>query len=270
MKKLLHSFFRYFNIQITKITNYKNLIDRLNASEYDLVVTNRENIEYQEAFEFIDKLLMNDLSLIVDVLPKSKSQLRQDLFVLNQLNFKKGGYFVEFGATNGIDLSNTYVLEKNFGWQGILAEPSIGWHNDLIKNRKCNIDKNCVWTKSNELLDFNEVFNQELSTISFFNESDWHSEKRKNATSYKVNSISLIDLLKKYNAPKEIDYLSIDTEGSEYEILRNFDFEEYSFKFITVEHNYTPMREEIFELLTSKGYIRKLQAFSKWDDWYVK
>ena len=103
MKKLLHSFFRYFNIQITKITNYKNLIDRLNASEYDLVVTNRKNIEYQEAFEFIDELLMNDLSHIVDVLPKSKSQLRQDLFVLNQLNFKKGGYFVEFGATNGID-----------------------------------------------------------------------------------------------------------------------------------------------------------------------
>ena len=87
MKKFLDSFFRYFNIQITKTTNYNNLIFRLNASEYNSEVTNRKNIEYQEAFEFIDELLMNDLSHIVDVLPKSKSQLRQDLFVLNQLNY---------------------------------------------------------------------------------------------------------------------------------------------------------------------------------------
>ena len=166
MKKFLDSFFRYFNIQITKTTNYNNLIFRLNASEYNSEVANRKNIEYQEAFEFIDELLMNDLSHIVDVLPKSKSQLRQDLFVLNQLNYKKGGYFVEFGATNGIDLSNTYLLEKNFGWQGILAEPSIGWHNDLIKNRKCNIDKNCVWIKSNELLNFNEVIFESFGKVS--------------------------------------------------------------------------------------------------------
>ena len=45
-------------------------------------------------------------------------QLRQDLFVINELNFKKKGFFCEFGACDGIELSNSYLLEKKFNWQG--------------------------------------------------------------------------------------------------------------------------------------------------------
>jgi hypothetical protein len=77
-------------------------------------------------------------------------------------------------------------------------------------------------------------------------------------------------LLRKYKSPKYIDYLSIDTEGSEYEILNAFDFNEYKFGIITVEHNYTPEREKIFTLLSSKGYKRMYQDISLFDDWYIK
>ena len=87
---------------------------------------------------------------------------------------------------------------------------------------------------------------------------------------FNVKTISLYDLLEKYNAPKYIDYLSIDTEGSEYEILKNFDFEKYVFKIITCEHNHTDMREKIYTLLTNNGYVRKYENLSQWDDWYVK
>ena len=200
---------------------------------------------------------------------KSKSQIEQDLFVLYELDDKRNGYFVEFGATNGVDLSNTHLLEKEFGWTGILAEPAKVWAEELVKNRSCHIDFDCVWSKSGETLEFNEVNAAELSTINVFSNLDQHARTREKGFKYTVNTISLVDLLKKYNAPKDIDYLSIDTEGSEYDILSAFDFDAYNIKIITCEHNYTPMQEKIYELLTSKGYTRKFTECSYFDDWYV-
>lgn len=252
MKKILKNILKKFNIGITSSTNLEELSF------------------YEKGIEQILSLSSNDLIRLVEVKDKSKSQLKQDLFVLLETNFKTNGFFVEFGATNGIDLSNTYLLEKEFNWQGILAEPAKVWHSDLEKNRGCSIEMNCVWSDSNSVLDFNEVIEAELSTLKKYNNNDWASQKRKNFVGYKVKTISLVDLLIKHNAPKVIDYLSIDTEGSEYEILSNFDFDSYQFKLITCEHNYTKMREKICDLLTSKGYRRKYIELSKWDDWYIK
>ena len=76
-------------------------------------------------------------------------------------------------------------------------------------------------------------------------------------------------MLDKYSAPHLIDYLSIDTEGSEYKILAAHDFSSYIFKVITCEHNHTPSRQKIHELLTGKGYTRKFEDVSKFDDWYI-
>ena len=207
---------------------------------------------------------------LINHLNNSKSQFRQDLFVLSQLNFKKNGYFVEFGATNGIDLSNTHLLEKQFAWTGILAEPARCWHNDLELNRSAVIEHDCVWKDSNSILTFNEADFPELSTINRYSNNDSHGWRRKRGKKYDVKSISLNDLLEKYHAPKIIDYLSIDTEGSEYDILSSFNFEKYTIRVITCEHNYTTMRTKIFGLLSEKGYTRKFVSLSKVDDWYVK
>ena len=201
---------------------------------------------------------------------QSKAQNYQDIFVLLATKFKKNGFFVEFGATNGVDLSNTYLLEKSYGWKGILAEPAKVWHDELYKNRNVSIDLSCVWKVSNDIVNFNMADTAEYSTISEFSDSDHHYKKRKNGVTYDVETISLNDLLKKYDAPKKIDYLSIDTEGSEFEILNNFDFNEYDISIITCEHNYTSSRDEILTLLNGHGYIRRFTGISKWDDWYFR
>jgi FkbM family methyltransferase len=213
-----------------------------------------------------------NLKSIITLLSKSKSQLKQDLFILSETKYKREGYFVEFGATNGIDLSNTYLLETEFSWKGILAEPANAWKLKLHENRpNAFIETLCVWKDSNSLLTFNETDYPELSTIDIFSgNDDWYVNSRQEGKKYKVQTISLNDLLRKYQAPKYIDYLSIDTEGSEYEILKSFNFSEYSIGIITVEHNYTPQREMIFELLTSQGYKKKYENISNFDDWYVK
>jgi hypothetical protein len=68
-----------------------------------------------------------------------------------------------------------------------------------------------------------------------------------------------------------IDYISIDTEGSEYEIIENFDFNYYDVKVLTIEHNYEEShRTKIYEKLIKAGYARKYTEISHQDDWYVK
>jgi len=201
---------------------------------------------------------------------KSKSQIFQDLFILYFFNEKKNGFFVEFGATNGVDLSNTFLLEKNYEWEGIVAEPGRIWESELKKNRNCYIDTRCVWTTSGNTMKFNETTVAELSSLHLFSNEDFLSTQRIQHATYDVTTVSLNDLLLNYKAPFEIDYLSIDTEGSELEILQAFDFEKYCIKVITVEHNFTLKRQQIFELLSEKGYQRVFSKISLFDDWYIK
>lgn len=237
---------------------------------YSKITRLEEKLKTIDDFELLLALPIEHASAFVKYLPRSTSQLRQDLFVLSQVNFKRNGFFVEFGATDGVSLSNSYLLEKEFGWDGILAEPARCWHQALQTNRHVHIEKNCVWKYSASTLTFNEVKDAEFSTIDIYSKADVHRDTRRTRSIYDVETISLNDLLAKHNAPAEIDYLSIDTEGSEFDILENFDFSLYSFRVITCEHNFTPMRLKLHELLTKNGYIRKFESISKFDDWYVR
>ncbi len=200
----------------------------------------------------------------------SKAQLFQDLWVLWALGERRGGYFVEFGAADGRDLSNTWFLEKEMGWTGILAEPNPVFRAVLKENRGCAISTRCVHSVSGRTVDFLAVKTPEYSRMAEINPGDGHEERRRSdGEIVAVETISLNDLLLEHQAPRRIDYLSVDTEGSEYEILSALDFERWRPRAITVEHNFTPMRERLFELLSSKGYRRVWVGLSRFDDWYV-
>jgi FkbM family methyltransferase len=216
---------------------------------------------------FLQHLPPETAMTLLSYLPYVRSQSGQDLFVLSQLGPKKDGFFVEFGVTDGVNISNSYFFETTLGWKGIVAEPAKMWHPDLFRNRKCNIEKRCVWSSTGATLQFKEA--GELSTVSEFSDGDFHAASRQNSEAYDVQTISLNDLLDKYEAPAHVDYLSIDTEGSEFEILNAFDFGARTFGVITCEHNFAPQRETIHSLLVSHGYKRIMEAASKVDDWYV-
>jgi FkbM family methyltransferase len=196
------------------------------------------------------------------------SQLNQDLEVLKFYNNKKGGFFIEIGASDGIELSNTYLLEKNYNWTGICVEPIPSRFELLCKNRPNSLccDR-AVYNKSGKSVIFDIANNYDLlSGIS--SRIDSHKpEVDCNKTQIIVNTISFNRLLEKYKAPLFIDYLSLDTEGSELEILKSVNLKKYTFGLIDVEHNYVePRRTQIRQLLTSNGYdfIRENQ----WDDCY--
>ncbi len=203
------------------------------------------------------------------LLAQSPSQLGQDIWALEQHSYKRNGFFVEFGATDGVLLSNTYVLEKLFGWKGLCAEPNPKYFEKLQTNRQCVVSNSCISANTGEEVEF--IFADEYGGIASYATADSHANKR-NAYANEfgkatLQTISLHDFLVKHNAPRKIDFVSIDTEGSEFDILNSFPFDQWDIKCITVEHNYSEAREKIYKLLTSNGYERKTVQF---DDWYYR
>jgi len=209
---------------------------------------------------------------------RSHSQALQDLFVIFFLNYVgKAGYFVEIGAADGKHFSNTLLLEK-IGWKGILVDPVDYSGSDLIRNSIK--DKRCVYSESGLKLKFKEQTKFELDpegpqTKEFSGLYNHLSDYAKNLISgltYEVETVSLNDLLEGHGAPTKIDYISIDTEGSEFEIIKNFNFSKYNVEIFTIEHNTASYREDIIKLLESKKYFRIPPGYFTpgFEDWYMK
>ena len=263
MKKLLKQFLKRIGFGILRLEKLEEL------EKHDLELSSIKNLLGLQNCLYASSIPLSLTKKALEEFPRSKSQIQQDLFALIVSNFRFGGYFVEFGATNGVTLSNTFLLEKHYGWTGILAEPARGWHSSLLQNRSAVIETKCVWSSTGKILLFNETKVGELSTIDELSSHDMHSEIRKEGQKYEVETVTLEDLLTLHDSPPFIDFLSIDTEGSEFEILNVFNFDRYVFGFICCEHNYTSNRDLVFDLLTSKGYIRVFNNYSKFDDWYI-
>jgi FkbM family methyltransferase len=202
----------------------------------------------------------------------ARSQLHQDAFVLEVLGHKKNGYFVDIGAASGVALSNTYLLEKKFGWRGILVEPARGFYDSLYRNRVSHVCAKAAWRESGQMLQFMEPQDSYLSSLACRAVGDGFEEARFNPTTatYDVVTVSLLDLLVGLGAPTNIDYLSLDTEGSECDVLEPFDFTKYVFKIITCEHNHNQeRRQKVYEVLTGNGYRRVHENLSIFEDWYL-
>ena len=236
------------------------LLDIL-KSENEILTHELTLLNKQQANKEVSNKSTNSLKI------HSYSQLGQDLWVIEQTAHKKNGFFVEFGATNGVLLSNTYLLEQEFDWTGICAEPNPKFYKELIQNRNCIVSDDCIGPKTGEQVSF--VLADVYGGIQDYAFVDKHSAKREAYQDMgdviEVTTISLNEFLLKHKAPPNIDYLSIDTEGSEYDILVNFPFENWNIKLMTVEHNNSDYRDSIRGLLISKNYeIFKEAGFEDW------
>lgn len=212
-----------------------------------------------------------------DTFGNANAQLCQDIFVNFVLGPDFKGSFLEFGATDGVELSNTLLLEKQ-GWVGALAEPGRQWHDRLFVNRpSAKICTDCVYGASGVTVEFFESEVGVLSTISEFRESDSQGMTPGNTTvrnrsgvAYEVSTISLNDLVLNFCNGICPDYVSIDTEGSELEILKTFNFGLYKPLIFTVEHNKTRIEPKLDGLFDEHGYERVFRDQTHWDGWYVR
>ena len=202
------------------------------------------------------------------LLPISESQLLQDVFCALALNEKRNGFFVEVGVGSGRAISNTYMLEKHYGWNGLLVEPNRSSHESIAECRSARLEKRAAASKSGETLNFEELI--DAGEHSRIVGTGGHTMPGARRTVYEVQTITLTEILDQNNAPKEIDFLSLDTEGSELDILRGVDFGKYEFSIIVVEHNYNKKTmNSLNEILCNQGYALVLPEISQFDAWYI-
>lgn len=203
-----------------------------------------------------------------------QSQAGQDRFVLNKVFKKKkrGGFFLEMGAADGVLLSNTYVFEKRYDWKGILVEPSHRFI-PLQKNRSATCVRACIGdnTKGIFLLELpgglylDKDSSNTLRSVAISADSREEAlakvpdilaheailpEPGKEFPLVEVPALSLVDLLDQNGAPPVIDYFSLDVEGHEDAVFRGFDFSKYRFNIMNVEEPSVWLQK----LLKDNGY----------------
>jgi FkbM family methyltransferase len=198
---------------------------------------------------------------------QSKSQLLQDLVVVHLLGGMRNGRFAEIGAGDGTYLSNTWLLEKHFGWTGVLAEPNINFHPAIKSARTATLDGRAVCGTSRGSLPMliNSDF-EELSTLVPDNADGGH----RSGYYVDVDTVGVNQVLADASSEGSVNYLSIDTEGSEIDILESIDLHTYRPEVITIEHNDVSSRKRRFdEIICGHGYRRILRSASRFDAWYV-
>jgi FkbM family methyltransferase len=165
--------------------------------------------------------------------------------------FSGGGTFVEAGAHDGVGDSQTLRLEQA-EWDGLCVEPS-SYHIGLRRSRKCQCDPRALW-KEDGVVNFTELWGTELSGVAECFGDHWDRSKYP-ARVEQVRAVTLTTMLREHEMPNRIEFLCLDTEGSESLILGAHDFEQYKFSVVMVEHNGVEHRRNALrELLTACGY----------------
>jgi len=160
------------------------------------------------------------------------------MWVAEVFNQRSPGFFLDFGAFDGVLISNTLYLEKRLNWTGLCVEPNPRYFENLCKERNVVCINSALWPISRISLQFADAHG--LSSIEEYINSDSNSSNRINATKQmiSVDTINPTELMDRFNVPREIDYMSLDVEGAEMDVLGSMDFDKYKITLMTIEHNH--------------------------------
>ena len=202
------------------------------------------------------------------------SQLGQDLLAVAANPGVSTGFYVEIGGGDPVRSSNSYLLQQKYGWNGIIVEPNPDFVS-LIGLHRAGLCAPIVVQKAIAKENGKAKFLKAglLGTLDKFIEGDDHSKQRKTNLRknglIEVETISPTDFVKDYVLDSQINFMSIDTEGAELEILSNWPFNMCRPLVIAIEHNNRAWKAEMDKLIVAQGYTRILEQLSKFDAWYI-
>lgn len=172
-----------------------------------------------------------------------RSQCGQDFIVSKLFGNKTNGYYVDLAANDAIGISNTYILDRVYGWNGLCMEANPNYWYGLVMHRTCHIYGGAIIDKGIDKVNFN--FNGVLGGIT-----DPTMDNR-NKQGMDIPGQTFESVLKDAKAPKTIEYLSLDVEGAEWFVMHQFPFESYKFFVMTVERP----GQKLSDLFKTNGYV---------------
>jgi len=199
------------------------------------------------------------------------SQYGQEEFLNNNyFNEKTDGFFLDIGANDGVSLSNTKGFEE-LGWKGICVEPNPDVFKKLIESRNCKCLNVALYNETKEvdflLCDgYTEMLSGVVDEYNAAHLNRIDNEIRSKGGSKRIVKVQTNRLEDFLDESQKIDVMFIDTEGSEYTILKSIDFNKYNIRFICFENVYND--HDFKSLLENSGYrhIKRLNI----DDVYEK
>ena len=205
----------------------------------------------------------------------SKSQSGEDLHLLSFLDNLCNGTFIELGALDGVQHSNSYLFSKAFNYRGVLIEPDPTNYHNLVSNREGEELFNRAICASSQKMHFvsnherNDAINGIWEFMSPSFRRAWHPEAM-------VDKMTLIEcaplntiIENSFLSNRHIDFLSLDVEGAEYEVIKTLDFRKQQFGVIFYEADSSNFKKNhaILTFLESHGY-RYVETYHR-SNWHI-
>lgn len=238
------------------------------ASDSIIYMSSSEAIELDATVPHKAKNNINDGWKSIDVFygkgPTAKndqrffSQARQDEAVLSLLGNTTNGFFVDLAANHATDLSNTYALEKHYGWKGLCIEPNPKyWYSLSHLRENCRVVAAVVGKTRMDEIHF-RYDGMELGGIVG---KDYDNRPKHLPKSRKVYTVTLLEIFQKYEVPSIIDYMSLDVEGAEEFIMGVFPIQDYKIKILSIERP----KKGLQDLLALNRY-KQIQRLATWGE----
>jgi len=189
-----------------------------------------------------------------------KSQCGQDTIVKGLHSQRRGLFFLDLAANDATHFSNSFRLEQDLGWHGLCFEPNpIYWPR--LAQRKCKVVAAVVGDTVGEEIDFmmHSGAKQASGGIVGNDFDNKLSRPKTNSKPFKLFTTTLVDTFMRYGVPTVINYLSLDIEGAEYFVMKDFPFDQYKIEVLTIERP----KQILVDLLYDKGY-QYIAASNAW------
>ncbi len=222
---------RYFErSSISAIVAHAKANKKVQSTEMQRLITILEENKYRPVYSLIKNELNFDF----------KGFSCQDLIAYIYFSGKPSGFFIDIGSFDGVEISNTYALE-NIGWDGICIEPIPEIFSLLEANRNCHKYNVAISSETKRGVKFSKVSGL-LGLSGLAHQMPERIKKGLVNQGLKieeiaVNTMTFGDAMKHHPEINHVDFLSIDVEGGELDVLNSIDFDRYRFELITIENN---------------------------------